>query len=156
MNIEGRHPLARGGGRVYNAIAGPTAPFGIYNGYWIAGIKSDIAQDDLQIATRDYVYNIIRSYWLLKFAYDTVESRKRVLDIAQESLSIAEQKHEAGTVNENFLLQAKERYLSARQQYDDALAGPPQRILAGILGPMARCYLERNLDFDRWKGVCVS
>lgn len=135
LNLEARHPLARGGGRTYNAIAGPNSPFGVYNGYWIAGIRSDIANDELQIAVRDYLYNIIRTYWLLRFAYDNVESARQVSDIAREMLDAAQQKYDAGVVDENFLLQAKERHLAAQQAYDDALSGPPERQLAGIFGP---------------------
>ena len=53
-------PLARGGGRAYNAIAGPNTPFGSYNGYWIATLRSDIAEDELRISVRDYLYGVIR------------------------------------------------------------------------------------------------
>jgi outer membrane protein TolC len=134
LNFEARHPMARGGGRVYNATAGPLTPFGVYNGYWIASIKTDIANTELQIATRDYVYNIIRSYWLLRFAYQTAESKRQVLDLAQQALNAAESKRDMGTVDKNFLLQAQERFLAALQDYDDSIAGAPERKLAGLLG----------------------
>lgn len=133
--LEGRHPLARGGGRVYNAVAGPNSPFGTYNGYWIANIRSDIADDELRIATRDYVYNVIRGYWLLRFAYDNVRTRGAARDIAFDELQIIEGKYGEGVIDETLLLQAKDRYLAAQQLYEDAVAGPPERKLAGLLGP---------------------
>ncbi len=135
MFLEGRHPLARGGGRVYNAVAGPNSPYGTYNGYWIAGIRSDIADDELRISTRDYVYNVIRGYWLLRFAYDNVKTRQSARDIAFDELQIVEGKHAEGIIDETVLLQAKEKYLSAQQLYEDSVAGPPERKLAGLLGP---------------------
>ncbi len=135
MFLEGRHPLARGGGRVYNAVAGPNSPFGTYNGYWIASIRSDIADDELRIATRDYVYNVIRGYWLLRFAYDNVRNRQLVRDIAYEELQIVEGKYAEGVTDETVLLQAKDKYLAAQQLLEDAVAGPPERKLAGLLGP---------------------
>ena len=133
--LEGRHPLARGGGRVYNAVAGPNSPFGTYNGYWIASIRSDIADDELRIATRDYVYNVIRGYWLLRFAYDAVKTRQAARDIAYDELQIVEGKHAEGVIDETVLLQAKDKYLAAQQLLEDAVAGPPERKLAGLLGP---------------------
>jgi outer membrane protein TolC len=135
MFLEGRHPLARGGGRVYNAVAGPNSPFGTYNGYWIASIRSDIADDELRISTRDYVYNVIRGYWLLRFAYDNVTTRQTVRDLAFDELQIVEGKYAEGVVDETLLLQAKDKYLAAQQLYEDAVAGPPERKLAGLLGP---------------------
>lgn len=135
MYLEGRHPLARGGGRVYNAVAGPNSPFGTYNGYWIASIRSDIAEDELKISTRNYVYDVIRGYWLLRFAYDNVKTRQMVRDIAFDELKIVEDKYSEGVVDENVLLQAKDKYLTAQQLYDDSVAGPPDRKLAGLLGP---------------------
>lgn len=133
--FEGRHPLARGGGRVYNAVAGPNTPFGSYNGYWIASIRSDIADDELRIATRDYIYNVIRGYWLLRFSYDNVKTRQAARDIAFDELQIVEGKHAEGVIDENVLLQAKDTYLAAQQLLEDAVAGPPERKLAGLLGP---------------------
>ena len=132
---EARHPLARGGGRAYNAIAGPNTPFGSYNGYWIASIRSDIAEDELRISVRDYVYSVIRGYWLLRFAYDNVKTRQASRDIAYEELQVIEGKYAEGVIDESVLLQAKDRYLAAQQLFEDALSGPPERQLAGLLGP---------------------
>ena len=135
MFLEGRHPLARGGGRVYNAVAGPNSPFGTYNGYWIASIRSDIADDELKISTRDYVYNVIRGYWLLRFAYENVKTRQLARDIAFDELQIVEGKYAEGVIDETLLLQAKDKHLAAQQLYEDAVSGPPERKLAGLLGP---------------------
>lgn len=135
MFLEGRHPLARGGGRVYNAVAGPNSPYGTYNGYWIASIRSDIADDELRISTRDYVYNVIRGYWLLRFAYDNVRTRQSARDIAFDELQVVEGKYAEGVIDETVLLQAKDKYLASQQLYEDAVAGPPERKLAGLLGP---------------------
>ena len=135
MFLEGRHPLARGGGRVYNAVAGPNSPYGTYNGYWIASIRSDIADDELRISTRDYVYNVIRGYWLLRFAYENVKTRQAAQGIALDELQIVESKYAEGVIDESTLLQAKDKLLAAKQLYEDAVAGPPERKLAGLLGP---------------------
>ncbi len=135
MFLEGRHPLARGGGRVYNAVAGPNSPYGTYNGYWIASIRSDIADDELRISTRDYVYNVIRGYWLLRFAYDNVKTRQSAKDITFAEFQIVEGKYAEGVIDETLLFQAKDKYLAAQQLYEDSVAGPPERKLAGLLGP---------------------
>ena len=132
---EARHPLARGGGRAYNAIAGPNTPFGSYNGYWIATIRTDIAEDELRISVRDYLYGVIRGYWLLRFAYDNVKTRQAARDIAYEELQVIEGKFVEGVIDESVLLQAKDKYLAAQQLFEDSLAGPPERQLAGLLGP---------------------
>ena len=132
---EARHPLARGGGRAYNAIAGPNTPFGSYNGYWIASIRADIAEDELRISVRDYLFGVIRGYWLLRFAYDNVKTRQEARDIAFEELQVIEGKYAEGVADESVLLQAKDKYLAAQQLFEDALAGPPERQLAGLLGP---------------------
>lgn len=135
LAFEGRHPLARGGGRTYNAVAGPNSPFGTYNGYWIASARADIVDDELRIAVRDYLYNVVRAYWLLRFAYDSLEARKNSMDIAEELLQIVRQRREEGIVDDVAVLQAEEKYLAAQQLYENNLAGAPERIIAGILGP---------------------
>ncbi len=78
-----RHPLALGSGRDFNLIAGPNAQPGVYNGVFIARVRHDIAEHDFQIAVRDYVANVVRSYWLLCFAYERMDAAEQSLDIAK-------------------------------------------------------------------------
>ena len=135
MKFETRHPLMRGGGRTYNAIAGPNSPFGFYNGYWIAGLRSEIATDDIQIAFRDYAFTVIRMYWLLQFSYANMEVRREALAIAKETMEAAKSKRQAGIVDQDFVLQATQHFLEEEHLYEEAVAGAPERLLSGILGP---------------------
>ncbi len=134
VGAEVRHPLARGGGRQTNLIAGPNATPGTYNGVLIARIRADIAESDFEIALRDYLYNIIRNYWLLQFAYARLEANNDHVEVAQQLVAAAEKRLQEGTGDIEQVNQARERLLTAELNRQGVFAGAPERQLAGILG----------------------
>ncbi len=129
-----RHPLALGSGRDFNLIAGPNAQPGVYNGIFIARVRHDIAEHDFQIAVRDYVANVVRSYWLLCFAYERMDAAEHSLEIAKAFWEAAKAKQAEGTVDSDVEELARDRYLAQQIARDNAAIGSPERTLSGILG----------------------
>ncbi|MCC6509852.1 MAG: TolC family protein [Pirellulaceae bacterium] len=129
-----RHPLALGSGRDFNLIAGPNAQPGVYNGIFIARVRYDIAEHDFQIAVRDYIGNVVRSYWLLCFAYERMDAADDSLAIAQTLWEAAKTKLAEGTIDSQAEALARDRYLAQQIARDNAAVGSPERTLSGILG----------------------
>ena len=129
-----RHPLALGSGRDFNLIAGPNAQPGVYNGIFIARVRHDIAEHDFQIAVRDYVANVVRSYWLLCFAYERMDAAEQSLEVAKELWEAAKGKLAEGTIDADVEALARDRYLAQQIARDNAAIGSPERTLSGILG----------------------
>ena len=129
-----RHPLALGSGRDFNLIAGPNAQPGVYNGIFIARVRHDIAEHDFQIAVRDYVSNVVRSYWLLCFAYERMDAAEQSLEVAKELWKAAKAKLAEGTIDADAEALARDRYLAQQIVRDNAAVGSPERTLSGILG----------------------
>lgn len=129
-----RHPLALGSGRDFNLIAGPNAQPGVYNGVFIARVRQDIAEHDFQIAVRDYVANVVRSYWLLCFAYERMDAAEQSLDVAKQFWEAAKGKLAEGTIDADVEALARDRYLAQQIARDNAAVGSPERTLSGILG----------------------
>ncbi len=131
---ELRHPLALGSGRDFNLIAGPNAQPGVYNGLFIARVRQDIAEHDFEIALRDYIGNVVRSYWLLCFAYERMDAQERSLKIAEELWLAAKKKLDEGTIDADAEALARDRYLAQQIARDNAAIGSPDRTISGILG----------------------
>ena len=129
-----RHPLALGSGRDFNLIAGPNAQPGVYNGVFIARVRHDIAEHDFQIAVRDYVTNVVRSYWLLCFAYERMNAADQSLEVARQLWEAAKSKLAEGTIDADAEALARDRYLAQQIARDNAAVGSPERTLSGILG----------------------
>lgn len=129
-----RHPLALGSGRDFNLIAGPNAQPGVYNGVFIARVRQDIAEHDFQIAVRDYVANVVRSYWLLCFAYERMDAAEQSLEVAKHFWEAAKGKLAEGTIDADVEALARDRYLAQQIVRDNAAVGSPERTLSGILG----------------------
>lgn len=129
-----RHPLALGSGRDFNLIAGPNAQPGVYNGIFIARVRHDIAEHDFQIAVRDYIANVVRSYWLLCFAYERMDAAEQSLEVAKELWEAAKGKLAEGTIDADVEALARDRYLAQQIARDNAAVGSPERTLSGILG----------------------
>ncbi len=134
IGADVRHPLALGSGKDFNLIAGPNAQAGVYNGIYIARVRQDLAHHDFEIAVRDYIANVVRTYWLLHFAYDRIDAQDRSLAIAEELWKAAKTKYAEGVVDADFEAQARDRYLSEQIARDNAAIGSPERTIAGILG----------------------
>lgn len=129
-----RHPLALGSGRDFNLIAGPNAQPGVYNGVFIARVRHDIAEHDFQIAVRDYLANVVRSYWLLCFAYERMDAAEQSLEVAKAFWEASKGKLAEGTIDADVEALARDRYLAQQIARDNAAVGSPERTLAGILG----------------------
>jgi outer membrane protein TolC len=125
--VEGeiRQPLLQGGGLEFNRIAGPGATPGVYNGLMIARVNNDITQTDFEVSVRDYVSNVMNSYWDLYFAYRDLDTRIRAMQNALEAwnqvkaLAEAEDDPEA----EARVALASEQYFRFKSEVDDALTG---------------------------------
>ena len=157
VGLEMRHPLARGGGREYNEIAGPGAQPGEYRGIVIAQINTNIAVHDFRVALRDHLHDVIRTYWGLYLSYADLDSRKETLDIARETLRIAKEKQAEGLFDADQVYIAEERFYAAEAAYLDSVSGAPSRSILGILGvsgsqlagvDIGVLALERRLRFQ--------
>ena len=117
-----RKPLLAGAGTEFTRIAGPIATSfqgisGVSQGVSISRINSDISVADFEIAVRNLLADVERTYWELHLAY-------RVYD-ALRSWREAKAKLEAGGVR-NFKpsdeAQARDRYFETRAAAESALA----------------------------------
>lgn len=157
IGLEIRHPLARGGGKDYLAIAGPNAVAGQYRGVVIARANTNIAVQDFQIALRDYLHDVVRTYWGLHLSYADLKAKEQSLKAAEQTLQAAKEKLDEGLFDADQVFQAQERFHAARAEYLNALSGEPSRSILGILGvsgtPLAGVdigvlALERRLRYQ--------
>ena len=138
--VEGevRQPLLQGGGLQFNRIAGPGSVPGVYNGVLIARVGSDITQTEFEIGVRDYVSNVINTYWDLYFAYRDLDARTEAMNAALETWNArmaeaeadnaqggAEASDESTSPAEAL---AREQYYQFKSEVDEALSG---RLLQG-------------------------
>jgi outer membrane protein TolC len=125
---EARQPLLQGGGLQYNRIAGPAGAPGLYNGILIARVNVDVTQTDFEIAVRDYVSNVVNTYWDLYYAYRDLDARRRAMHAALESWRKIKAQVEAEGLSASKEAQAREQYYRFKQEVDDSLSG---RLLQG-------------------------
>ncbi len=125
---EVRQPLLQGGGLQYNRIAGPSGVPGVYNGILIARVNVDINQTDFEIALRDYISNVVNTYWDLYFAYRDLDARTRAMHEALESWRKVKAQVESEGVSASKEAQAREQYYRFKSEVDDSLSG---RLLQG-------------------------
>ena len=157
VGLEVRHPLALGGGKEFNEIAGPGARAGEYRGIIVAQINTNIAVHDFRVALRDHIHDVMRTYWGLYLSYADLDAKQESLEVARETLRIAKQKQEQGLVDVDQVYQAQERFYAAEAAYLDAVSGAPNRSILGILGvsgsqiagvEVGVLALERRLRFQ--------
>jgi len=125
---EVRQPLLQGAGLQYNRIAGPSGAPGLYNGILIARVNIDINQTDFEMAVRDYVSNVVNTYWDLYYAYRELDARRRAMYGALESWRKVKAQVEAEGVSASREAQAREQYYRFKSEVDDSLTG---RLLQG-------------------------
>jgi outer membrane protein TolC len=125
---EARQPLLQGGGLQYNRIAGPSGAPGLYNGILIARVNTDITQTDFEIAVRDYVSNVVNTYWDLYFAYHDLDAKQRAMTGALISWRKVKARVLTGQEEGAKEAQAREQYYRFKQEVDDSLSG---RLLQG-------------------------
>lgn len=131
VEAEVRQPLLQGGGLQYNRIAGPSGAPGVYNGILIARVNTDINQTDFEMAIRDYVSNVVNSYWDLYYSYRELDARRRAMNNSLESWRKIKAQVEAEGVSASREAQAREQYYRFKSEVDDSLAG---RLLQGTQG----------------------
>lgn len=128
FETEVRQPIFQGAGLQYNRIAGPTATVGQYNGILIARVNTDINQTDFEMALRDYVSNVVNTYWDLYYSYRELDARRRAMNGALESWRKIKAQVETEGVSASREAQAREQYYRFKSEVDDSLTG---RLLQG-------------------------
>ena len=132
MQFEVRQPLLQGAGTYVNRIAGPNATPGNYNGVLIARIQEDVNLADFEIAVRDLVRDVERSYWELYFAYRDLDTRKTALESARKTWETNKRLVDGKVRRRDEEAQARQQYFSFLIQVQDALAGTQDG--TGLLG----------------------
>ncbi|MCA9050080.1 MAG: TolC family protein, partial [Planctomycetaceae bacterium] len=120
--VEGeiRKPLLQGGGTQFNRIAGPGSTPGAYNGIMIAKVNNDISQTDFELSVREYLSNIINSYWDLYYAYRDFDAKSKAMQRSLETWRKLEaNKEDAGAR----VALAAEQYFRLKAEVDEALSG---------------------------------
>lgn len=128
IETEVRQPIFQGAGLQYNRIAGPTATVGQYNGILIARVNTDINQTDFEMALRDYVSNVVNTYWDLYYSYRELDARRRAMNGSLESWRKIKAQVETEGVSASREAQAREQYYRFKSEVDDSLTG---RLLQG-------------------------
>ena len=128
--VEGeiRQPLLQGGGLEFNRIAGPGSTPGVYNGLLIARVNNDISQTDFEVSVRDYVSNVVNSYWDLYFAYRDLDARTHAMKRSLIAWNQIRARAENDLESEARAALASEQYFRFKAEVDDALTG---RIVQG-------------------------
>lgn len=120
--VEGevRKPLLQGGGLQFNRIAGPGSTPGVYNGILVAKVSNDITQTEFETAVREYVSNVVNSYWDLYYAYRDFDAKTRAMNRALETWNrLKANEAEAGAR----VSLAAEQYFRLKADVDEALSG---------------------------------
>ena len=122
-NIEAqvRQPLLQGAGTDFNRIAGPNGSMGNINGVLVARVNSKIGQIDFEIGLRDFVSNVVNSYWDLYFAYRDLDAKVKARDASLEVWQSYAARQEAS--GEDRTLLAQEQYLRLDEQVQNSLTG---------------------------------
>ena len=126
-NVEAqfRQPLLQGAGTDFNRIAGPNGSMGNINGVLVARVNSKISQIDFEIGLRDFLSNVVNSYWDLYFAYRDLDAKVKARDAALEvwQTYTAQNQDEDKTQENERQLQAHEQYLRLNEQVQNSLSG---------------------------------
>ncbi len=123
-----RQPLARGAGRHYNLIAGPSAQpgFNFSNGILIARLNNQISDADFEIALRRFVHDLYSTYWELASKYENYDSINAAADLAyktwQTTLAKRDASLEGGEANRE--AEARAKFYRYRRELQLALGGP--------------------------------
>lgn len=128
IETEVRQPIFQGAGLQYNRIAGPAATAGQYNGILIARVNTDINQTDFEMSVRDYVSNVVNTYWDLYYSYRELDARRRAMNGSLESWRKIKAQVETEGVSASREAQAREQYYRFKSEVDDSLTG---RLLQG-------------------------
>jgi len=123
MEAELRQPLLQGGGLTFNRIAGPGAIPGVYNGVLIAKVNSDINTIDFEKNVRNYVSEVVNSYWDLYFAYRDLDAKQTAFERSREVWQAYQAMQSAslqGGVSEAL---AREQFYRFQSELQDSITG---------------------------------
>ena len=169
FQAEMRQPLLQGGGLTFNRIAGPSAVPGNYNGVLIAKVNNDLTSAEFRQQLRDYISDVITSYWDLYFAYRSLDSKRDALQRSQKTWqsfdALKNNNRRTGTDE----AMAREQYYRFKSEVNDAISGQfgvqtlerNLRLLIGISitdGTLIRPADEPNeapLVFD-WDSIAIE
>ncbi len=118
-----RQPLMRGAGREVNEIAGPYAQTGSYRGVRIARLNSERSHIEMERAVRDYVAEVVNTYWELHFAYQDLETKRRARELAQRSWDLEQRRVEANVSPADFEALARQQFYAADAAFQNAAVG---------------------------------
>ena len=84
---ELRQPLLQGAGYEFNDLAGPNARLGFNfsSGIVIARLNRNISDVDFELAVRELIGNVQRTYWNLQLAYQDYHSRVHAREAAHRT-----------------------------------------------------------------------
>jgi outer membrane protein TolC len=122
-HAELRQPLLRGGGLMFNRIAGPAALPGVYNGVLIAKANNDISVAEFRRDTRNYISNVINAYWDLAYAYRDADARAEALERSRLTWRSYEAQKTSNRRGGSAEALAREQYYRFQSEYQDAVAG---------------------------------
>lgn len=122
-HAELRQPLLRGAGLTFNRIGGPAALPGVYNGVLIAKTNNDISVAEFRQDARNFVSNVINSYWDLAYAYRDVDARAEALERARKTWRSYEAQKSSNRRGGAAEALAREQYYRFKSEYQDAVAG---------------------------------
>lgn len=149
-----RQPLLQGRGVAFNRIAGPIAQpgFRTTSGVLISRINEDISIADFERAVRNYVNEVISSYWQLYFAYRSYDAAKSARDNSATAWNMIKARFVPGVPGgeADKEAQAREQYFSFAQQVVSSLNGDERNGRAGIL--QAEANLRRLLGMAQSDG----
>ena len=149
-----RHPLLQGNGVDFNRIAGPNATPGFRNtsGVLISRINNDISIAQFEQNLREFVNEVITSYWNLQIAYREFDASKGARDASLETWNTVKARFDndlpGGEADKE--AQAREQYYSFEQQLITALNGEARNGRTGIL--QAEANLRRLIGLPQNDG----
>ncbi|HWL09508.1 MAG TPA: TolC family protein [Planctomicrobium sp.] len=123
VEAEIRQPLLQGGGLTFNRIAGPGAIPGVYNGVLIAKVNQDISQADFEKNVRNYISDVVNSYWDLYFAYRDLDAKQGAFERSRETWQAYQAMQTAslqGGVSEAL---AREQFYRFQSELQDSITG---------------------------------
>ena len=125
VHVEARQPLLRGGGLLFNRIAGPASQPGVYNGVLIAQVNSEITTAEFEQGVRDYVSNVVNAYWDLYFAYRDADAKRDAMQRSEKTWRNYEAQLSSNRKSGAAEALAREQFFRFRSDYQDAIAGKP-------------------------------
>ena len=131
-----RKPLLQGAGLQFNRIAGPAGQpgFRFSSGILVSQIANEISSAEFEQGVRDYVNEVVASYWDLYFAYRNFSSATAARDNGYETWMLVKSRFESDLEGgeADAEAQAREQYYEFQQRVNDALSGSRTGVI-GVL-----------------------